>query len=47
LQTKRIIKIKKEKKDETDIIRLSWQHLPQSDGRVCDEGSGQEGRTGR
>ena len=26
-------------KDEKDTVRVSWEHLSQSDGRVCDEGA--------
>jgi hypothetical protein len=33
-------------KDEKDTLRVSWEHLSQPDGRVCDEGSGQEGWAG-
>ena len=29
-----------------NIVRMSRQHLPQSDGRVCDERSGKQSRTG-
>ena len=36
----------KEKAIEKDIIRVSWEHLPESDGGVHDEGPGQEGRAG-
>ena len=36
----------KEKAVEKDIIRVSWEHLPESDGGVHDEGPGQEGWAG-
>ena len=32
--------------NEKDTLCVSWEHLPQSDGRVCDEGLGQEGWIG-
>lgn len=32
--------------DEKDTLCVSWEYLSQSDGRVCDEGLGQEGWTG-
>ena len=32
--------------DEEDTLCVSWKYLPQPDGRVCDEGLGEEGGAG-
>ena len=32
---------------DQDFIRLPWEYLQKSDGGVCYEGSGAEGRGGR
>ena len=39
-------KISERTQYEEDPVYLPRQHLPQSDGRVCDEGFGTEGRAG-
>ena len=31
---------------EKDIIRVSWEHLPESDGGVRNEGLGEKSRAG-
>ena len=35
-----------QKSNDKDTFYLPRQYMPQSDGRVCDEGSGEKGRTG-
>lgn len=40
------INIAQENGNDEDIVRMSWQYLPQPHGRVCDEGLGKKGGTG-
>ena len=39
------INIVRENGNDEDIVRMSWDYLPQPNGRVCDEGLGEESRT--